>query len=153
MSRKNQSLKMDEKYLQELVEEVSKILSKYGYNQTNVKAKDLINYFSIDTQTGDTTTLSDIVVHKLLLLHEIVELNELKRNEIPISEEIFHQHNNEVLKAHVTATEWEFLISKEMDNQNWINKRLSLVEMWIKESNFSPTLEERLRKIILKYSN
>ena len=143
---------INESELQRKIDEIVIILQEHNYDLTEVYSKDLINYFSFEAPTGDTTMLKDVAENKWLLVHEIVEISELKKKKLPLSIDVFTAYHDELYECHVTATEWEFKLALISGEKAWIRKRISLVDMWLEVDSMSDDSRKRCKNIIQKYS-
>ncbi len=142
---------MDVAEIQLLVDKIELQLKQFQIPHVKVSADDLLNYFSYDAPTGDTTTLKDVLENKWLLLHEIVEISELKKNNLPLSIELFYDHFDKLLDAHMTATEYEFYLAKQLNDLDWVKKRLPLLTMWLEDPELPSRIQRRCLKLREKY--
>ncbi len=55
------------------------LLLKNSYLIEEIYTQELIDYFEGEAPSGDTITLDNVLQSKWLLIHEIIELNELKK--------------------------------------------------------------------------
>lgn len=144
---------MDLQAIQELIEETKQLVEGHNLSLQEVYAEDLVEYFSGETPTGDTTTLVMVLDSRWLLLHEIIELSELKRMGHEISSKIPFTHQKEVYHAHMTATEWEFRIAKEKNDLDWVKQRISLIPSWLEDPEMPPVLRKRCKKLLSMYED
>jgi len=134
----------------ELIQKLEHMIEAHSISYTKVTAEEVIDYFSLDTPTGDFTTIKDVAKHRFLLLHEMIEISEIRKMGLKLTPSLFTTYYKQVLEAHVTATEWEFFLAKKLGNEEWIRKRLPLIEDWIPE--MPDALQERCIKLRNKYS-
>ncbi|MHA1221798.1 MAG: hypothetical protein ACTSSG_06555 [Candidatus Heimdallarchaeaceae archaeon] len=143
----------DEEYVKERIERVKKLLLKlYGLN-LEVLPKDLLKYFSFESPTGDTISLQNVLDNDLLLIHELVEIHELKRRNLPLSIELFSEYADELFEAHIYATKIELLIAGKLRNFEWIKKRMKMITTWLEEDRMPEHLEQECRRILQEYSS
>lgn len=106
-----------------------------------------------ETVTGDTVTLEDIVRNRYLLLHEVVEVSELKKNGIPVDENTVTTCSPRILyQAHLTAAEYELKYALEEKDYRWVKVRLADLVEWLKDENMPSRLAWRCRSMIERYS-
>lgn len=120
-------------------------------SQDDVTPHELLEYFSGDTPTGDTTTINDVIEHPWLLLHEIAELKHLKLRGFVISRKLLWDNYMDVLEAHIAATAIELKIAKIHGDFKWISKRVSLIPSWLDHSNIPEILRNSLLNLIETY--
>ena len=76
-----------------------------------------------ETPTGDTTTLEDVLQNEFLMLHEVVEISELKKKNVPIDRQTILKFYPEVYMAHFTALDYELTYALEKKNYEWFKRR------------------------------
>jgi len=62
------------------IETTKRALGSIGYVVKEVSAQEFYDYMTGEIFSGDTTTLEDVLSNEYLLVHELVEINELKKN-------------------------------------------------------------------------
>lgn len=140
------------KFIQEKIVSMSEYLRKHKYPIVKIKAEELIAYFEGDAPSGDTTTLEQVLQSKWLLVHELVEISELKKQGYTIIFDLLVSKPTVVFQAHLIATDWEFqLARKEADNE-WIKKRLNDVKNWSEDPNLKSSSSSKCRELLQKYS-
>jgi hypothetical protein len=135
------------------MEKAHDLLQELGVSQNEITPEELIEYFSGDTPTGDTTTLRMVIENPWLLLHELVELKQLKMMGFTISRRLLWKHPKELFAAHVTATECELEAAFEAGDLEWVDTRTQLIPMWLENSDISPDMRERCLVLMKKYAS
>ncbi len=138
--------------VQVLIDNIELILMKSVENYQNISSEELISYFDEPAPSGDLTTLSDILDKKWLLIHELVELSELKLMNLQISSHLLRTHPMEVEYAHITATEYEFKFAREGNDNGWIESRLKDVRTWLEDDDMPEDLKCRCFYLIDHFS-
>ena len=138
--------------IQSEINEIEKILQTIVVDYQQISADELINYFDGPAPSGDDTTISDILESRWLLIHELIELSELKKMNLRISSQLLRTHPNEVDFAHITATEYELKFAKEANDLNWIHSRINDVNSWIEDEEMPQELKSRCEKLIKEFS-
>jgi len=141
------------KEIQEKINVANEVLQKNNYELDEIIAQELIDYFEGDAPSGDMTTLEDILNSEWLLIHELVEINELKKKGFEISAELLYTHADEVFKAHLIATEWELSLAREAEDLVWIKRRIDDVKIWLEDPSLSPQLKEKCNDLFQKFTN
>ena len=145
MSRNKTSL--DPKAIQERIDEVRHYIRLADF--VTVEPVDLIRYFDGEAPSGDITTLDDVLESDWLLIHELVELSELKKAGLEISIDLLTSNVTEVEHAHMLATEIELEAAAQANDKEYIRKRLESVRYWLED--ILPELRPRVIAILEKY--
>jgi hypothetical protein len=61
------------------IEATKKVLRSIGYVVKEVSAQEFYDYMTGEIFSEDTTTLDDVLGNEYLMVHELVEINELKK--------------------------------------------------------------------------
>jgi hypothetical protein len=77
------------------------------------------------------------------MIHELVEVCELRRVCIPIGWETAVRFPSEVYEAHLKAVEVKLTIAEGRGGQDWIDKKLRDAESWLQ----GPQLPHHLRRL------
>jgi hypothetical protein len=141
-----------------LIEEIAKAIAKNEaflsealINEDDVTPQEIIEYFSDDTPTGDTTTINDVLEHPWLLLHEIVELKNLKLKGFIISRKLVWDNYLDVLEAHIAATSTELRIAKAHGDFDWVSKRVKLIPSWLEDTEMPELFKTKLLNLMEHY--
>ncbi|MFB0522168.1 MAG: hypothetical protein ACETV1_00220, partial [Candidatus Bathyarchaeia archaeon] len=67
------------------LKKAAETLRKMGYMTECISSKEFYDYMTGETPTGDTITLNDVLSNEYLVLHEAVEISELKKMGVPIN--------------------------------------------------------------------
>jgi len=141
-----------------LIEEIAKAIAKNKaflsealINQDDVTPQELVEYFSDDTPTGDTTTINDVLEHPWLLLHEIVELKNLKLKGFIISRKLVWDNYFDVLEAHIAATSTELRIARAHGDFDWVSERVKLIPSWLEDTEMPESFRTKLLNLMEHY--
>jgi len=63
------------------IREVVEILKGLGYYPEKISSKEFHEYMTGETPAGDTITLEDVLCNEFFMVHEVVEISELKKDE------------------------------------------------------------------------
>ncbi|TFG12532.1 hypothetical protein EU537_08905 [Candidatus Thorarchaeota archaeon] len=138
--------------IKEAFDTYSDLLNEAGIEADDVAPQELVEYFSAPTPTEDTTTLHDVVSHRWLFLHEMVELKHLKLKGYEISSSLVWDHEEAVLGAHVAATAVELKLALKHDDREWVRKRVKLIPSWLEDSDFPEHYREACAHLLDHYS-
>lgn len=99
------------------------ILRQMGYRIEQISAREFHDYMTGETPTGDTITIDDVLENEFLLVHELVEMSELKKMNIPIHERTVMDFYPSVYKAHFVAFDYELTCAIKIGDYKWFKKR------------------------------
>ncbi|RLE76015.1 MAG: hypothetical protein DRJ44_04815 [Thermoprotei archaeon] len=135
------------------IESASKILKAIGYNIYKISPLEFYEYVSGETPTGDKVMLDEILANEYFMMHEIVEICELKKMKIPIDKDTVIKYHPIVYRAHLTAAEWELKYALERKDFKWIRKRLKHAREWLNDKLLPIQLLPKCKSLIDKFSN
>ncbi len=107
------------------MEEAAGILKELGYQVEHVSPREFYDYMTGETPTGDVTTLEDVLGNEFLMVHELVEISELKKKGIPIDKRTVMRFYPKVYEAHFVAIDYELSHALSRGKYGWIERRLA----------------------------
>lgn len=141
--------------IEKKIESTEKALQSIGYSVGEVSARKFYDYLTGETFTGDTTTVADVVGNEYLMVHELVEINELKQKGRIIDKRVVVDSPKTVIyDAHFTAMETELEYALHKKDYFWIKIRLRQHRESVLEDDpylpeeFRPRAEELLEKFV-----
>lgn len=135
------------------LKETTAELKAIGYKSRHISPKEFYNYMTGETPTGDTITILDVLDNKFLMIHEVVEISELKKLGIPINEDtVMKSYPSPIYETHYSATMWEFDYALRKRNYNWLKARMKHTRSWLEDPNTPPHLVPELEALIEKFS-
>ncbi len=138
--------------IQMKIEHIEIILAKESIDYHHISAGELIEYFKGPAPSGDLTTLSDILENRWLLIHELVELSELKKLKLEIFSSLLRTHPAEVDYAHIIALEYELKFANQGGDNEWVIRRIRGIKSWLADDEKMPSeIKSRCHKLIEKY--
>ncbi len=143
---------MNKKEIQEKINNTISFLLKSEYPVDEMQAQELIDYFSGEAPSGDTTTIDDVLESKWLLVHEIIEIDQLKKMGFQISVNLLHTHPIEVFQAHLTATKYELNFASEANDSSWVKSRLVHVRSWLEDTTLPNELLDLCQLLLDQFS-
>jgi len=103
--------------IKEKIKEAELILTQRGYQYKRLEPREFFNYMTGENPSGDTIILRDVLDNRYLLVHELVEMSELKKRGIPVGKETVMSFHPEVYEMHMEAFEFELdLAVEEVDH-------------------------------------
>ncbi len=137
--------------IQEKLVSMSEYLKKHKYPIVKIKAEELIAYFEGDAPSGDTTTLEQVLQSKWLLIHEVIEICELKKLGHTITFDLLVSESDIVFQTHLIATDWEFRLARKEGAEDWIKKRIEDVRSWLEDPDLLPSSFTKCHELLQKY--
>lgn len=121
-----------------------KALRQLGYIAENVSAQELYAYMTGEIFSEDKTTLRDVLDSEFLMIHELVEISELKKLGVTINKRVIVESPKTMIyEAHFTAIELELNCALAKKDYPWVRKRLEVHKTSVLEDD--PNLPEELR--------
>ncbi len=126
------------------IREAQIALERLHYLPEQVSAKEFCNYLTGEKFSEDTTTLRDVLGNEYLMIHELIEISELKKLGRKINKRtIVKSPKSTIYKAHFTAIEKELSYALLKKDYFWIKVRLRQHKKSALEGD--PNLPEELR--------
>jgi len=132
-----------------------KALNQLDYVAENVSAKEFHDYMTGEIFSEDATTLRDVLDSEFLMVHELVEISELKKMGRSINKRtIVESPKNMIYKAHFTAMEHELNCAFFRKKYSWIETRLEQRKLVLVDDPHLPKeLEPRGKAILERFRN
>ncbi|MGA9387917.1 MAG: hypothetical protein WBV70_03725 [Candidatus Bathyarchaeia archaeon] len=90
------------------IEKTRRNLEEIGYSAEDVSANELHDYITGEIFSDDKTTLEDVLNNEFLMVHEVSEINELKKMKRPIDKRVIvGSPKHMIYEVHLTAMELE----------------------------------------------
>jgi ribosomal protein L14E/L6E/L27E len=132
--------------------EAAKALKEMGYESQTISPREFYDYMTGETPTGDTITIVDVLDNKFLMIHEVVEISELKKKRVPINKQTVMNTYTSVVETHYTATEYELDYATDKKDYEWLKMRMNHAKSWLEEPNMPHQLVQRHRNLMKKLS-
>jgi len=102
-----------------------KIIEDSGYKAEDISAQELYDWVTGDIFSEDIATLRDVLGNEFLMIHELVEISELKKMDIKINKRVIMDSPKEVIrKAHFLAQEFEMNYALKKKDYSFVKLRL-----------------------------
>ncbi|MBX5326214.1 MAG: hypothetical protein ACQXXH_04065 [Candidatus Bathyarchaeia archaeon] len=109
----------------ERIKETKKTLRQFGYSLREVSAKEFCDYMTGEIFSKNTTTLRDVLDSEYLMVHELIEISELKKMGRTIDKHVIVNSPKTVIyTAHFNAMEKELDYALLRKDYSWIKTRL-----------------------------
>jgi len=138
-------------------------LKRLGYVEKDVSAQEFFDYMTGEIFSDDPTTLRDVLGNEFIMIHELVEISELKKLGARINKRVIvDSPKTMIYAAHFTAMETELNYALLRGDTFWARCRLNQHKTSVVDDDpnlpkeMRPRAEEILknyRKLIETYSN
>ncbi len=129
-------------------------LSDLRYNAKQISPKEFFDYMTGETPSGDKITLSDVLGSEFLMIHEVVEVSELKKRGIGINKQtVMTSPMTIVYETHYVASEFEFQHALEKGNYDWLGLRITHAKSWMEDPNMPKHLIRNYEALIKKFES
>jgi len=130
--------------IQSKIEATKKALRSIGYVVKQVSAQEFYDYMTGEIFSEDPTTLDDVLGSEYLMVHELVEINELKKMGRSIDKRVIVDSPKTVIyDAHLTAMETELNYALNKRDYFWVKIRLRQHKESVLDDD--PNLPEEMR--------
>jgi hypothetical protein len=119
-------------------------LKRLGYVAADVSEREFYDYMNGEIFSDDPTTLRDVLGNEFLMIHELVEISELKKMGLRINKRmIVDSPKTTIYTAHFTAMESELNYALFKGDTFWAKFRLNQHKTSVLEDD--PNLPEEMR--------
>lgn len=134
------------------LKEASRKLKEMGYKSHHISPREFYDYMTGETPTGDTITITDVLGNEFLMIHEVVEISELKNLGIPIDKQTVMKSHSKAYENHYTATEYELDYALSKGNHEWLKVRMGHAKSWLEDPDVPSHVVKRYQALIRKFS-
>jgi hypothetical protein len=126
------------------IEATKKALRSFGYVVKEDSAQEFYDFMTGEIFSEDKSTLDDVLGNEYLMVHELVEINELKKMGRTIDKRVIVDSPKTVIyDAHLTAMETELNYALYKRDYFWVKVRLRQHKESVLEDD--PNLPEEMR--------
>jgi len=128
-------------------------LKEIGYEVENISARELYDYMTGEKFSEDKTTLRDVLDSEYLIIHEVVEIGELKKMGRRIDRRVLVESSKTIIyTAHFFAMELEMDYALRKKDYSWLKLRLGHHRsVLFDDPNLPENLKPRAREIYDKF--
>lgn len=112
----------------------------------DVTAGDLSRWFEADTQYPDIT-LDEVLRNPWLVIHEIVEIDAVKRGGLVLTKDVIIEHPEEVDRAHCEAATIEMEFAAKKRDAAHLRDRIPDVLKWSKDASVKPEMKTKYARL------
>ncbi|MDH3365436.1 MAG: hypothetical protein OEM29_05480 [Thermoplasmata archaeon] len=135
--------------INQAVEEARRLLKSHGY-ECATTTEDLVCWFEADTPFEGDPGLDEILTNPLIVAHELVEIENVKRMGLSLTKDVILENLEKVDDAHLKATEIELELAASTKALRHIRNRLKNIEMWSEDATVTPENKEKYRRMYSK---
>jgi hypothetical protein len=119
-------------------------LKRVGYIAMDISPQEFFDYMTGEIFSEDPTTLRDVLGNEYIMIHELVEISELKKMSRTIDKRvIMDSPKTTIYKAHFAAIETELSYALYKGDTYWARWRLHTHKTSVLDSD--PNLPEEMR--------
>jgi hypothetical protein len=136
------------------IRQAKEALKQFGYEAADVSSKEFYDYMTGEIFSDDSTTLRDVLNNEYIIIHELVEISELKRIGRKLDKHVIMETSKTPFyTAHFDATETELKYALYKHDTYWAKIRLRQYKEDIVDDdpNLPEELRVRAREIYEKY--
>jgi len=133
--------------VREAVDRAKGILEDCGAS-VDVTADQLWDWFETDLPIGDTEELGEIITNSLLVIHELVEIDEVLNMGLAITKDVIVENPEKVDTAHLKAARVELMVAKAIGETDHIRDMCAAIENWCVDKTVSEINRVEYRKLL-----
>jgi hypothetical protein len=140
--------------IQNKIKTTRKALRSVGYKVNEVSAQEFYDYMTGEIFSEDPTTLDDVLGSEYLMVHELVEINELKNMGRTIDRRVIVDSRKTVIyDAHLVAMETELNYVLNKRDYFWVRIRLRQYKESVidDDSNLPEEMRQRAEDVFGKF--
>jgi hypothetical protein len=137
---------MDE--VRSAVDNAKQLLTDCGVD-IDVSAEQLWDWFDTELPVPDIE-LGDVVIDPLLVVHELVEIDEVLKMGLKLTKDVIIKNPERVDDAHIKAAEIELMVAKSIGAVDHIESRIKDMERWCVEGTLSELREKEYRQLLVQ---
>lgn len=139
--------------ISEKINRTMKALRELNYDAEEVSAREFYDFMTGETFSEDKTTLRDVLDSDYLMIHELVEISELKKKSRKINRRVIVDSPRTVIyEAHLFAMEFEMDYALMRRDIAWLKERMGHHRgVLFDDPNLPEAMRPRARAIYEKF--
>ena len=130
------------------VDDAKRILGSCGVD-VDVTADQLWDWFQTELPIPDIE-LGDVVLNPLLVVHELVEIDEVLKMGLTITKDVIIRNPEKVDDAHVKAARIEIMVAKAIGAADHLRMRISDIEKWCEDKSLTERRRAEYRELLVQ---
>jgi hypothetical protein len=131
------------------VAQAKRLLSEHGH-ECQATAEDMVLWFQADTPYDEDFGLDKVIRKPLVVVHELVEIDNVKRMGIALARNAIVDNMEKVDDAHLKAAKVELQIAASMRDVGHLRWRSEHIRMWSEDPSVAPSNRERYKRMLVK---
>ncbi len=132
--------------IQAAVDKARELIMDCGVN-VDTTEKDLIQWFDTDLPFPDIS-LGEVVVNPLLVVHELIEIDEMLKMGFTLTKDVIMRNPEEVDDAHLRAAKIEMKIAHSIGATEHIRDRIKDMEKWCVDKALAESRRADYRQLL-----
>jgi hypothetical protein len=128
------------------VENARRLLQSHGFD-CETTAEELVQWFQADTPYDKDMKVDDILETPLIVAHELVEIDNVKRMGLVLTKHVIVENLQKVDDAHMKAAEVELQLAVSLRDTAHIKERLDDIKAWSEDLSVTPENRDGYRKM------
>jgi hypothetical protein len=128
------------------VDNAKLILSNCGVD-VDVTADQLWDWFDTELPIPDIE-LGDVILDPLLVVHELVEIDEVLKMGLVITKDIVIRNPKKIDDAHLKATRVELMVAKSVGATEHLKDRILDIEKWCQDKTLTESRRAEYRDLL-----
>jgi hypothetical protein len=137
--------------IQVAVDKAKELMLDCGLD-VDATTEDLIDWFDTELPVPDIA-LDDVVVNPLLVVHELVEIDEMLKMGFTLAKDVIMKNPEEVDDAHLKAAAVEMKIAHSIGAAEHIRDRIKDMESWCVDKALSESRKADYRRLLKTTEN
>jgi hypothetical protein len=136
------------------IKKATEALRQFGYDPVDISAKEFYDYMTGEIFSDDPTTLRDVLGNEYIMIHELVEISELKKIGRKIDKHVIMETPKiPFYITHLYAIETELKYALHQNDTYWARIRLKQHKESVldDDQNLPEELRPRAQEIYEKY--
>ena len=137
--------------IEEAIKDAKRLLDRYDVH-CETTPDELVKWFEADTPFEDIG-LDEVLESTLTVVHELVEIDEVKRMGLPIAKDTILRNLEKVDDAHLRAATVELSIAQKQQDFDYIEDRIPSIEKWSVDPTVTSKNRKEYRKLLAQAKN
>jgi len=131
--------------IENALQSATQVLGRLG-RTCDVSAEDVAKWFEADTLYPDIT-LDEVLKNPWLVVHEIVEIDTVKKAGLVLTKDVITANPEEVDRAHYEAASVELKIAAKYKDAAHLRDTIPAIRRWSKDTQVLPEMRARYAQL------
>jgi hypothetical protein len=128
------------------ISRAKELMAEIGLD-SDVTYEDFVDWFESEVPVPDVT-IGDVVMDPLLVVHELVEIHEVLKMGLELSQEVLARNQDKVKDAHMKATATDLVVARNTNAMEHIKRRARELEKRCVDESVSESARTEYRKLL-----